>query len=159
MDIALTLNLVSTLSLLGALVFAGWQLHFAHRQRSRESALQLMHSLRSLEFVEGVIQIAELPDGLSRAEITKRLGGEPGKAWLACMCLDGLGVMVYRGEVELEIAQDFFKNSIAIVWQKLETAIAELRKEQHSETIYEWLQWLAQKQVSSRAVARAPVYR
>ncbi len=159
MDVALTLNFVSTLSLLGALVFAGWQLHFAHKQRSRESSLQLMQSLRSLEFVEGVIQIAELPDGLSRAEITKRLGGEPGKAWLACMCLDGLGVMVYRGEVNFELAEDFFKNSIAIVWRKLETAITELRKEQHSETIYEWLQWLAKKQVQSHSVTRSPVYR
>ncbi len=68
------LNLVSTIAIVAGLVFAGIQIRLAQQQRARDSAIQLMQSFRTPEFVAGIAVLIDLPDGLSRTEIRTRLG-------------------------------------------------------------------------------------
>lgn len=54
MDINTLLGLVSTFAIVIGLLFAGVQLRILNKQRTRESALQLLHSFQTPEFHEAV---------------------------------------------------------------------------------------------------------
>ena len=152
MDVALALNVTSTLAIVAGLAFAGWQLR-------DEAALQLLQSVRSLEFVEGAIRLRELPDDLSWADLKTHLGEHWPKAWLVCMTLDGLGALVHRGDIDASITADFFKHTTVTSWRKMKVAIGEMRTQWQLETMMEWFQWLVQELERRKAFARVPVYR
>ena len=159
MDIALTSNIISTLAVVAGLTFAGWQLRAAEVQRRNEAALQLLQSVRSLEFVEGAIRLRELPDNMSWTELKTHLGEHWPKAWLVCMTLDGLGALVHRGDIDSSITDDFFKHTTLTTWRKMKVAIGEMRSQWQLETMMEWFQWLVQEQERRNTFARMPVYR
>ena len=49
------LSILSTLAIVAAGVFAGVQIRLMNRQRARESALQMLHSFQTAEFVTAVV--------------------------------------------------------------------------------------------------------
>lgn len=158
MDINSFSNLVSSVAVFGGVVFAGWQLRITSRQRTTEASLQMMQSLRSQEFVDGIMALYDLPDGLSAVETRRQLGEKWERAMLAMMNVDALGLLVYRGEIDVKLADDFFKSTVQIVWRKLGATIAQIRENLGDERTAEWLQWLAEEQDRMHASAPKPVY-
>jgi hypothetical protein len=70
------LSLVSTLAIVAAGVFAGIQVRQLNRQRERDSALQLIHSFQTPEFVNAVDIVFDLPEGPSKSDLEGRLGSK-----------------------------------------------------------------------------------
>ena len=61
MDFATLLSLITTVAIVAAGIFAGVQLRQLKKQRTRESALQMLHSAQTPEFMEAVNIIFNLP--------------------------------------------------------------------------------------------------
>ena len=74
MELDVIVGLAETLTIVGGIIYAIVQIRHSHRQRSRESALQLLHSFQTPEFHQAVTIVANLPEGLSKKEIEKKLG-------------------------------------------------------------------------------------
>ena len=53
--------------------------------------------------------------------------------------------MLFRGEVTIDLIDDFFSGPIVVSWRKLSRYIAELRSDAHRDTYFEWVQWLAER--------------
>jgi proline dehydrogenase len=148
-DLANSLQLVSTLGVALGLWFAGWQVRLAQRQRTREAALQLVQSLQTVEFASAYPQIIALPDGLSKAEIERRLGDRMPALLFMCMAFESIGILVHRREIPIEVVEDFFTAPILVGWRKLQVYAADMRQEAGMDTPLEFFQWLAER-VSER---------
>src|SRR6476646_2403103 len=107
LDFADLLNLVSTVTLIGALVFTGMQVRAANRTRREQAAVTAIqtaalsaNSARILEL------IGQLPEGASAAEIDK-LDAEVKRQILEFgLRIEVTGYMVWHGMVDLKVVND-----------------------------------------------------
>jgi hypothetical protein len=155
MDLALTLNIATTVAVVGGVIFAAWQIRAATRARATQVSLHLVEMLNSRDLMEGLSALNELPEGLSWPQLQTQLS----ERWIAVFTLintlDGLGILVFRKEVALDVADDFFHHAVAIVWQKTRAAIIDRRQQPGRETGFRFLEWLAESQ-ARRAAPDAP---
>lgn len=158
MDLAAILNLATTIAVVGGVAFGGWQLWLAARTRSTQISLHMLETLYSPELVDGIMALRGLPDGLPAAELEQRLGERWNNAFTAMATFDGLGMLVYRGELSFRVADDFFHHSVSLVWERSRAAVADIRVERRDERVLEYLQWLAERQERTPASAVAPAY-
>ena len=150
MDLALTLNIATTVAVVGGVIFGAWQIRAATRARATQVSLHLVEMLNSRDLMEGLSALNDLPEGLSWLELQTQLG----VSWIAVFTLintlDGLGILVFRKEVALDVADDFFHHAVAIVWQKTRAAIIDRRQQPGRETGFRFLERLAESQARRR---------
>ena len=124
--------------------------------RKRESAILMLNSFQTSDFVSGLLCIFNLPEIAGKAEIDSL----PSDQFLAIYMVMGtwerLGVLVQGGEIEIELVDDAFSGPIIQSWQKLERYIQELRAHLQRDTTMEWFQWLAERMME-RETASQPV--
>lgn len=142
MAFEIVLSLLTTLSLLAAGIFAGLQIRQLMRQRSREYSMQLLHSFQTPEFQEAVTIVADIPEGMSKKELENHLGARMTSMLVMFGTFEALGVLVKRGEISIDLVEDFFSGVVILAWRKFKNYILELRENGHRPTYYEWFQWL-----------------
>jgi hypothetical protein len=147
MDLALLLNLVSTFTLIAGTGFGLVQLRFYRSRRQREAILTLVHSYETQEFVHAMRVVLDpaIPDDLPGADLERRLAGEMDAVWLLLTTWESMGVLVCRGEIDLETVDDFFSGVIALSWRRLRHYVTDHRAAIGRETYFEWFQWLAER--------------
>ena len=136
------LSIISTSAIVAAGVFAGVQLRLYNKQRARESALQLVHSFRTPEFLSALNIVFDLPEGLSKKELEDRLGDKLVYVLVMLGTFESLGILVYRREIDIQLVEDFFSGVIILSGKKLRRYLVEVRAASNRETYYEWCQWL-----------------
>ena len=65
-------------------------------------------------------------------------------------------ILVFRGEVSIDLVDDFFSGPIVVSWRKLQCYFFDERRETGRETVGEWFQWLAER-FAEREGAAPPV--
>jgi hypothetical protein len=139
-------DVVNAAALTVGVVFAATQLVDLRRQRRREAMLALVRSFQSADFTTALRRVNSLPDGADRATIRARLGPEgEDQVFLLGLTWESLGVLVFRGEINLQLIDDFFSGAIVVSWRKLHAFVEEDRDELERETVWEWFQWLAER--------------
>ena len=113
-----------------------------HKQRARESALQMLHSFRTPEFLLAVDLVFALPEGLSKKQIDERLGERVTSILVLFGTFESLGVLVYRRDIDIALVEDFFSGILVLSGKKLQRYIDEMRNLGGRKTYYEWYQWL-----------------
>ena len=146
MDLTLTLNIATTIAVVGGVIFGAWQIRAAARARATQVSLHLVEMLNSRDLMEGLSALNDLPEGLSWPELQTQLGERWFAVFTLINTLDGLGILVFRKEVALDVADDFFHHAVAIVWQKARAAIIDRRQQPGRETGFRFLEWLAESQ-------------
>lgn len=157
MDIALALNAVTTVAVVGGVIFAAWQIRESGQTRKTEVTLNLLQMLHNRELTDGLMAFMSADDGLNESELQAALGERWSKAFHAIVMLDSLGLLVHDGDVDEKLADDFFKHSVAIAWGKFRIAALDMRKVQ-GDTAFEYLQWLAEEQARRKVHAGTPAY-
>jgi hypothetical protein len=138
-------DIIASLGVMLGLVFAGIQLRQFRLSQEREAVLELLHSYQTPSLARGLQLMFALPDDLSRAEVEARLGEDLATLWVVMVTWESLGVLIYRGQVELAIFDDFFSGPLLLSWRKLQRYVEEYRAQLQRETIFEWFQWLAER--------------
>jgi hypothetical protein len=151
MNLAMILNLATTVAVVGGVGFGAWQLLVAARTRTTQISLHMLEMLNSPQLIDGLTTLHELPEGLGLVELRSRAGAQWGNVFRAISTFDGLGILVHRGEIGLGFADDFFHYSVAVVWSKTRGAIADIRTERNSDEPFQWLERLAERQSWHRA--------
>jgi len=153
MDISLALNIATTLAVVGGVIFGAWQIRVAAKTRATQVSLHLAEMLYSRDLMEGLSALNDLPEGLAWPELQTQLGERWTAVFALINTLDGLGILVFRKEVAQDVADDFFHNAVAIVWQKTRAAIAGRRQQPGRETAFRFLEWLADAQARRSVVS------
>jgi hypothetical protein len=136
------LSIISTSAIVAAGIFAGVQLRLYNKQRARESALHLVQSFRTPEFLSALNLVFELPEGLSKQELEDRVGDKLVHLLVMFGTFESLGILVYRREIDIQLVEDFFSGIIILSGRKLGRYLDDVRAVSQRDTYYEWAQWL-----------------
>jgi len=136
------LSIFSTCAIVAGGVFAVVQLRQLTKQRARDSALQMLHSFRTPEFLHAVNIVFDLPEGMSRKEIEEHLGEKMTSVLVLFGTFESLGILVFRREMEIHLVEDFFSGIIILAGRKFKRYLVEVREAGNRQTYYEWFQWL-----------------
>lgn len=147
---------LSIIAVVGTLLFAGLELRQFRKSRERESALELFNAFQTYEFTKGYRAITRLPDNQSKKQIEDLLGERMDDLYFVAGIFEGLGVLVYRKELSLEMVEDFLSGNIILTWLKLRRFIEEDRKILGRDTWMEWTQWLAER-IMERESTKSPI--
>ena len=149
MDFNTVLDLIATTFIVAAAVFGVIQLWHLQKQRAHDSALQMLHSFQTPEFLSAVNIVFELPDGLSKKEIDARLGEKITCLLVMFGTFESLGILVFRREMDIRLVEDFLSGILILSGRKLKKYLEEVRVLSNRQTYYEWCQWLIE-QVENR---------
>lgn len=153
-------DLVAAVTLVIGLAFAIVQLRYFRLAREREVALELVHSFQTPAFAKGLFLLAQLPDDCTPDEMSERLGSADENIFVLLTTWESLGVLVYHGEVSLDLVDDFFSGAIVVSWRKLARYVTHMREQLERDTYYEWFQYLAERMLErERRVPPVPAYR
>ena len=119
MSVEVILQAVEALAVVIGVVFAITQARQYRRDKHREAA-----------------------DGLSKDEIERRVGDKFHLVYALMTTWESLGILVFRGEVDMDMVDDFFSGPIRISWRKLQGHVIGERELLGRDTIEEWFQWL-----------------
>jgi len=146
MDISTLANLINAIAVTAGVLFAAAQINHYRRRRRRDAMLNLVQSFQSPSFARGLRRIIELPDGASAEEIRKTLGPEGEDLMVHVTATwETIGVLLFHGELTIDIIDDFFSGPILISWKKLLPYTTAVRQQYDRETWSEWFQWLAER--------------
>lgn len=145
LDLSSFLNILNTVAIIAAGIFAAVQLLQLKKQRSRESALQMLNSVQTIEFIEALNIIYNLPEDLTKKEIEDELGGNLSHVLVMFVKLESLGLLVFKREIKLELVADFMRGPIIKFWKKMHNYFIETRELNNDENFGEWVQWLAER--------------
>ncbi len=155
-DLSTLANLAQAAAVMVAVAFGIYQVRQLGKQRRRDAAFTLMSSLQTRPIVEGLALLDTIPEGLSGAELRERLGDGIHDLNGLLATWESLGILVFHGEVGLDLVDDFFSGSIVHSWRKLGPFVEGLRTEIRRDTRWEWFQWLAERMIERESNA-APV--
>ena len=145
MEFTTLLSLITTIAIVAGGTFAGVQIRQLSKQRAREYAMQLMHSFQTPEFQNALHMIVDFPEGLSKKEIEERLEDQLTDLYVMFGTFEALGVLIFRGEIEIQLVEDFFSGVIILAWKKFRNYTFEMRELGNRQTYYEWFQWMAEQ--------------
>lgn len=145
LDLGTFLNILNTVAIIAAGIFAAVQLLQLKKQRSRESALQMLNSVQTPEFIDALNIIYNLPEALTKQEIEDQLGDKLSNVLVMFVKLEGLGLLVFKREIKIDLVTDFMRGPIILFWTKMKNYFIESRKSNNDENFGEWVQWLAEQ--------------
>ncbi len=145
MSIEAIFQAVEAVAVVIAVGFAIVQVRQYRREKRREAALELLHSFQTPQFAKALNIVFNLPDGLSKDEIETTVGDDFHLVYALMTTWESLGILVFRGEVDLDLVDDFFSGPIKISWQKLQGHVMGERSMLERDTIEEWFQWLTER--------------
>ncbi len=145
MSIEAIFQAVEAVAVVIAVGFAIVQVRQYRREKRREAAVELLHSFQTPQFAKALNIVFNLPDGLSKEEIESTVGDDFHLVYALMTTWESFGILVFRGEVDLELVDDFFSGPIKISWQKLKGHVMGERSMLERDTIAEWFQWLAER--------------
>lgn len=154
------LNLLSVVTLVGALVFTALQVRQASEGRRDQAAIAMLQTALSENSAWVLELLGTIPEGSSARTIeelditSKRAVIEFG------LRLEVMGYMVFRGLVDLATANDLAGGTILGYWVRVQEWVHANRKRTGHDEFLEWCEWLA-NQISRRRAQRpyVPAYR
>jgi len=149
MNLKLWLDTITTVFIVVAGILALLQLRQTHKQRARESALQMLHSFQTPEFLTAVNIVFDLPEGLTKEDLE-----------LTCLLVmmgtfESLGILVFRRDMDIGLVEDFFSGVLVLSRAKLQKYLEQVRQHSGRETYYEWYQWLSEQVERRERLSRA----
>jgi Domain of unknown function (DUF4760) len=159
MELSLIFQIISTTIMVIGVVFGLLNLYNFQLMRKREAAVMMLNSFQTSDFVKGLLYIFELPDNIESEQFEKL----PQDKYLAIYIVLGtwerLGILVYRNEISIDLADDAFSGPIIQSWQKLGKFVGEFRVRVQRDTGFEWFQWLVERMMEREKTNSAiPAY-
>jgi hypothetical protein len=122
-----------------------YQLAQLRAQRRDSGAVELVRSLQDKDFSRAFYLIMALPAGISAGEL-RALGSDYLEAvQILAFRFETLGVLVYRGAISFDIAEDLVGGAIVSIWRRVKDIAEETRDVQGWPMYLEWFQWVAEQ--------------
>jgi hypothetical protein len=148
MDISTIANLINAFAVTAGLIFAATQIRYYRQRRRRDAMVELVRSFQNPSFASAFRRVLSLPDNATTEQIREKLGPEGEEiVYLVALTWESLGVMLFRGEVTIDLIDDFFSGPILISWRKLNVFVEEDRRALDRNTVAEWFQWLSERMI------------
>jgi hypothetical protein len=145
LDLASLLNLISTIAIVGALIFTGLQVRAANRARHDQAAITVIQTTQSAIWTHALDLIGKLPQDAKPEDIV-RMGKEIEQAVFEFgIRLETIGYMVFRRIIPLEAVDDLIGGVTLVFWSRAKAWSENYRKETSNSKFNEWCEWLAER--------------
>jgi hypothetical protein len=152
LDFTSALNLVSTVTLIGALIFTGLQVRAANRARRDQAAVTVIEtaalSENSARFLE---LLSEIPDGATATVIENLDADTRRQIFLFGLRVEVIGYMVFHGLVDVQTVNYLAGGAVLSFWSRAKNWSVERRKRTGHDEFLEWCEWLATQIAQYRA--------
>ncbi len=153
------LNLLQTAAIVAGLIFGLRELGELRKSRELASTLTLVDLVQNDALNTGIWRLVALPANLPEAEFNRQLGDDLDEVWSFAMTFESLGILVHRGEVNLDLVDEFFGGMVILSWDRLGPYIVAIRQRTGNPQTLEWFQWLAERlQEHREKPGTAPTY-
>jgi hypothetical protein len=143
LDLAVWLNLISTIAIVAALIFAALQVRQGNVKRRDQAAVTLIQTVQSEGWTRMLDLIGKLPDGAHISDI-EAAGPDVQRAIIDfSIRLETLGYMVFRRNVELRTVDDLIGGVTLAFWARGKSWIQRERQRTGTVKYGEWCEWLA----------------
>jgi hypothetical protein len=151
-------EIFSAIIVIGGIIFAVIQMRQTRQQRRELAAIELFRSFGSPAFNDAYRKVLRYPDGLTMKQLQEDYPDGEQSAMLICTTMENVGVMMYQRIVPSAVVNNLIGSSTAILWQKLEFWVSDLRTELDTPFAFEWFQWLAMKLKDLQDDSDLPAY-
>jgi hypothetical protein len=150
-DFAVLLNVISTIAIVGALIFTGLQVRTANRSRADEAAVTMIQTAQNNTWIESLALVATLPENAD-----PELVDEAGKAMAAALFtfnirLETIGYMVYCRIISLKAVDDLIGGGVIVFWSRAHKWMVRYREANNYPKIGEWSEWLVDQIIARRS--------
>jgi hypothetical protein len=156
MNIPLLLQFIATAIMIVGIIFGIQNIRQYQASRKRESAIVMLNSFQTSDFVRGLLIIFDLPGNTGKTEIDALPEDRYLAVYMVLGAWERMGVLVYRGEVDLDLVEDAYGGAVLQSWQNLKRFIEEFRLGIQRDSAFEWFQWLAERLQEREAAAPLP---
>ncbi len=111
----------------------------------REAAASLARSFQTPELAATLRIVVELPEPISMQQYLELSDAEKNLIWSLFCSIESIGILVSRGDLPIELVDEFFSIPIMEGWRKLAPYVEELRRQTDSPQAWEWYQWLHER--------------
>ena len=155
-DFATVLNLISTLTVIGALIFAGLQVRAANRMRRDQAAIAVIQSAQSETWSRAANLIRSRPmdgEGSNAGDMEPEVEAA---LFTLGLRLEAIGYMVFERLVELDAVDELMGGFALAFWSRAEVWVKKMRVDRRDPKVFEWCEWLAQRIVERLAKTTSP---
>jgi len=143
LDLSSTLNLVSTVAIVGALIFTALQVRQANLKRSDQAAVTLVQTTQSERWTHAIDQIGKLPENAQPSDI-ERMGPEMERCLMDFgVRLETAGYMVFHRILKLDMVDDLIGGVTLVFWSRAKVWAENVRAQTGNPKYFEWCEWLA----------------
>jgi hypothetical protein len=151
LDLGSALNLISTVAIVGALIFAALQVRQANLKRTDQAAVTVIQTLQSERWTRASDLIGKLPENAKLSDI-ERMGPESESCLFDFgMRLETIGYMVYRRIVKLDMVDELIGGVTLMFWSRAKAWAERMRIQSGNPKYWEWCEWLANRITERRA--------
>ncbi len=153
-DLATILNLVSTIAIVGALIFTALQVRQGNRSQRDQAALAMMKTVMRDTLTQSLELLSDLPANTPLAEIEKA-GAETRRALLEFgVGLESIGYMAFRRMLPLDTVDELMGGLTQMYWSRAKAWAENERTRTDNPKFFEWCEWLADRIGDRRRMQR-----
>ena len=159
LDFASLLNIVSTLSIVGALLFAGMQVKAANLARRDLASVTVIQTTQSEIWTDALLTLSDVPENATEQDIAQSDEKVRRALFELAIRLETIGYLVYIRTVKIETVDDLMGGVVLMFWSRAKRwAVAE-RLRTGNPKMHEWCEWIA-GQIANRHASgsSAPAY-
>jgi hypothetical protein len=151
----LLLNGLQTFAIVIGLAYGGIQVQQFRGEQRRQANIELARSLMTPEFNEAMAVVLTMPAQPSSEQMLE----DAPRLLLLMQTLEIVGSLVYQGDLDLRVADEFMGSGIVMAWDRLSPIVEMYRVQVDNPHVFEWFQWLAERlQDYDRTHPRGPAY-
>ncbi|MEO8743571.1 MAG: hypothetical protein ABI365_10320 [Lysobacteraceae bacterium] len=153
-DFATILNLVSTIALVGALIFTALQVRQGNRSQRDQAAFAMIKTVLRDTLTESLELLGDLPANAQLADIEKS-GAATKRALLEFgVGLESVGYMVFRRMVSMNMVDELIGGMTLMYWSRAKAWTEIERTRTGNPKFFEWCEWLADRIGERRRMQR-----
>ena len=151
LDFSSTLNLISTIAIIGALVFTALQVRQGNLKRSEQAAVTVIQTTQSDRWWRALDLLGKLPENAQISDI-ERMGPRIERSLFDFgVRLETIGYMVFRRIVKLDTVDELIGGVTLLFWSRAKVWAEHVRVRTGNRKYFEWCQWLAERITERRA--------
>ena len=154
LDLAAVLNLISTIAIVGALIFTALQVRAANRARQDQAAIVMMQTTQNENWTQALSLISTLPQDAVLEQISERGAAVERALFELSIRLETIAYMVFCRNVSLRAVDDLMGGVTMVFWSRAKTWTENYRTTTNNPKFNEWCEWLADRLTERRARER-----
>ncbi|MDQ2867102.1 MAG: hypothetical protein M3R59_01620 [Verrucomicrobiota bacterium] len=154
LDLGSVLNLISTVAIVGALVFTALQVRGANQTRRDQAAIVIIQTTQDASWTQSLNLVSSLPENATMEQIRQQGDAMERALFELGIRLEPVGYMIFCRIITLNAVDDLVGGVAMVIWSRAKAWTEDYRKSTNNPKFNEWVEWLADRLTERRARLR-----